>query len=143
MLRRTPLSVLVGLLLVLSNTRPASAGPVGCQPGETEIAGVCSIAVNVSGNGGGGTPTTRKPRAADCKFYGEKIACRDGKAWWSNARQCYVAFMSPQPPKSDVKGHWFLPGDGHETCPVAATRVARWWPWDLPRGLATGGRGLG
>ena len=33
-----------------------------------------------------------------------------------------------------VKGHWFLPGGGHETCPVAATRIARWWPWDLPRG---------
>ena len=33
-----------------------------------------------------------------------------------------------------VKGHWFLPGGGHETCPVAVTRCARWWPWDLPLG---------
>lgn len=34
----------------------------------------------------------------------------------------------------DVKGHRFLPGGGHETCPVTVTRTARWWPWDLPRG---------
>ena len=33
-----------------------------------------------------------------------------------------------------VKGHWFLPGGGHETCPVAVTSFARWWPWDLPWG---------
>ncbi|MDA8440383.1 MAG: SUMF1/EgtB/PvdO family nonheme iron enzyme, partial [Propionibacterium sp.] len=36
------------------------------------------------------------------------------------------------PSHNSVKGHWFLPGDGHETCPVAVTSVARWWPWDLP-----------
>ena len=35
---------------------------------------------------------------------------------------------------TSVKGHWFLPGGGHETCPVAVTRSARWWPWDLPLG---------
>lgn len=31
------------------------------------------------------------------------------------------------------------PGAGRETCPVTATRIAPWWPWDLP-GLATTGR---
>ena len=41
-----------------------------------------------------------------------------------------------QPGKAtaNVKGHWFLPGGGLETCPVAVTRSARWWPWDLPLG---------
>ena len=34
--------------------------------------------------------------------------------------------------RSDVKGHWFLPRGGRETCPVTVTRTARWWPWDLP-----------
>ena len=44
-----------------------------------------------------------------------------------------------------VKGHWDLPGGGQETCPVAVTRIARWWPWDLPCGGHHGrgyGRGL-
>ena len=31
-----------------------------------------------------------------------------------------------------VKGHWFLPRGGRETCPVTVTSSARWWPWDLP-----------
>ena len=46
------------------------------------------------------------------------------------------ALLMPQnrPQSQGVKGHWFLPGGGHETCPVAATRIARWWPWELPKG---------
>ena len=38
----------------------------------------------------------------------------------------------PQAMHSTVKGHWFLPRGGRETCPVTVTRSARWWPWDLP-----------
>ena len=37
-------------------------------------------------------------------------------------------------PDASVKGQWELPSGGHETCPLAATRVARWWPWDLRGG---------
>ena len=33
-----------------------------------------------------------------------------------------------------VKGHWFLPSGGQETCPVAVTSFARWWPWVLHAG---------
>ena len=33
----------------------------------------------------------------------------------------------------DVKGQWELPRGGHETCPVTASRTARWWPWNLPK----------
>jgi hypothetical protein len=33
-----------------------------------------------------------------------------------------------------VKGHQELPVGGHEICPVAANKTARWRPWDLPRG---------
>ena len=40
-----------------------------------------------------------------------------------------------------------MPGGGHETCPVAVTVPARWWPWDLPRGgrppRGRGGSGQG
>lgn len=42
-----------------------------------------------------------------------------------------------------VKGRWFLPGDGHETRPVTAKRIARWWPWDLPIRVWTPTAGLG
>ena len=46
------------------------------------------------------------------------------------------ALLMPQnrPQSQGVKGHWFLLGGGHETCPVAATRIARWWPWELSKG---------
>ena len=47
------------------------------------------------------------------------------------------------PSHNSVKGHWFLPGDGHETCPVAVTSVARWWPWDLPGRVGHRRRGGG
>lgn len=31
-----------------------------------------------------------------------------------------------------AKGQWDLPGGGHETYTLTATRaVVRWWPWDL------------
>jgi hypothetical protein len=33
-----------------------------------------------------------------------------------------------------VKGHEDLPVDGHEICPVVATRSARSWPPDVPGG---------
>src|SRR6266702_645277 len=33
-----------------------------------------------------------------------------------------------------VKGHQELPGDGHEICPLVATRSARRWPPDGLRG---------
>jgi hypothetical protein len=35
-----------------------------------------------------------------------------------------------------VKGQQELPSEGHETCPLTATRTARRWPWDLPKGAA-------
>jgi cytochrome bd-type quinol oxidase subunit 2 len=31
-----------------------------------------------------------------------------------------------------VKGHWDLPGDGHEASPVMAVKPPHWWPSDLP-----------
>ena len=34
-----------------------------------------------------------------------------------------------------VKGQQELPSGGHETCPLTVTGTARWWPWDLPKGL--------
>ena len=40
-------------------------------------------------------------------------------------------------------GHRFLPVDGHENCPVAVMRSARWRPWDLPRGLVAVTRSSG
>lgn len=43
----------------------------------------------------------------------------------------------------DVNGHRFLPVGGHENCPVAVMRSARWWPWDLPRGLVAATRSSG
>ena len=47
-----------------------------------------------------------------------------------------------------VKGHEVLPGGGHESCPVVATRSARSWPPDVPGLLGQGdhpfaGHGLG
>ena len=44
---------------------------------------------------------------------------------------------------ASVKGQRFLPGGGHETCPVTDTSSAWWWPCDLPKGLATDGWGWG
>jgi len=44
---------------------------------------------------------------------------------------------------SDVKGHRFLPGSGRGSCLVAVTRVARWWPWDLPKGAGVATTGAG
>ena len=41
---------------------------------------------------------------------------------------------SPLVQLMSVKGQGFLPGGGHETCPVTDTSSARWWPRDLPKG---------
>jgi hypothetical protein len=31
-----------------------------------------------------------------------------------------------------VKGHWFLPTGGQQTCPLVATSSAHWWPRNCP-----------
>ena len=41
-----------------------------------------------------------------------------------------------------VKGHWELPGGGHELFPLAATGSAQWWPPDVPGWLAQGDHSL-
>jgi hypothetical protein len=56
---------------------------------------------------------------------------------------CQTTYAPPS-----VKGHWELPGGGHEDGPVVATRSAQSWPLNRPWGLAQGdhpfaGYGLG
>ncbi len=60
-----------------------------------------------------------------------------------NLRERYAAegnaALNPRsraPKTPAVKGHENLPSGGQETCPVAVTSFARWWPWVL-HGVAT------
>lgn len=102
MLSRVFWSLLLVLVLSAAVQAPAQAEPVGCGPGRTEMNGVCSVRVSVSGGGGGGgSAHASSSSVGKCLFYGEEIACRKDGEWWSNARQCYVGFAKPQPPKSD------------------------------------------
>lgn len=102
MLSSRTLFTLALVFLVLWTGAPhAAAGPVTCGAGRSLVNGRCAVTVAVAGSRDKDSAGTRSTTAASCQFYGKQIACRDGKAWWSNARQCYVELVSPQPAKSD------------------------------------------
>ena len=56
----------------------------------------------------------------------------DAGQWAADQSVTSASTWSLTEPHAGVKGHWFLPRGGRETCPVTVTRSARWWPWDLP-----------
>jgi hypothetical protein len=64
--------------------------------------------------------------------------CRSGWTRWRSVRRSIDTIA----PCQGVKGHQELPVGGHEICPVAANKTARWRPWDLPRGRMASGPGL-
>ena len=130
--RRLVTSLLASLLLLLTMAPHAMAGPVSCGAGKSLVNGRCAVTVAVAGGGSGtrGSSKSHSSPAASCEFYGKPIACRQGQSWWSNARQCYVEFVSPQPAKSDPT--WM----GHTTGAVYGCYLPRngggnkmYWFW--------------
>ncbi len=61
---------------------------------------------------------------------GESRAFVMKSRYWGIRRSFGSAFIQ----FFSVKGHWFLPGGGHEACPLAATRTARWCHGICPLG---------
>jgi hypothetical protein len=109
MLRSLAVGSLV-LALLPSATAPAAAddGPVQLMPG---IDGTTKEVLlkpkdpgdpgATSGGGRGTSSGTRSAATRTCTHMGEKIDCTGSFGVWSQADECWVQRMSPQPPADD------------------------------------------
>lgn len=96
---------LLCLVVSLTSLARAQADPASCQQYDTH--GICVVAAEQPGSGGG---TTAQPVAnpgaaqqAPCSVLpaGTVIPCQDGPAWWVQSMQCYASLLAQQPPKED------------------------------------------
>lgn len=138
------------LVLVVARAPSAYADDVSCPDGRTldRALQICFISVTSSGSGGSGQPPP--PDVVDqggavsaCmnRAFGrnEPVPCESDGGWWSDATQCYVQLMDPQPPKSDSV--WQGNSEGAiYTCrgstPGAAAPFAAFWSASMPAGPA-------
>lgn len=98
--------VLAGAAIVLvGQTTSATDGPVICPEGQSRVGGVCTIVIDVPGEGAttpglppgggsdGGTGETT------CRWNEADIPCESVFGAWLGS--CYIEAADPQPPKSD------------------------------------------
>lgn len=149
MLRRGLLTAFAGAMLtVLGGALPAHAdGPVECPPGQQPdpVSGVCTIIIVTppgggggGGNGGGGGGGGGGAPQCVSQITSRVMPCRDGDAWWSNARNCYVDVVKPQPPASDPdwRGHTDGAIYGCYNPDIVGTRYYQFWSLTPPPGPA-------
>ncbi len=149
MLRRVVPIVAWGTLLLAA---PASAGPiVTCPAGQTWDPDVrtCLLVVSAPSSPGGALPAPQQASdslggevsACMARSFGQSkpVPCVTDSGWWSDATQCYVQLLDPQPPQSDSiwQGHTdgaiytCRVGSGGMSAPFAA-----FWSASMPAGPA-------
>jgi hypothetical protein len=98
-----------GLLTVLALTSPVTTAPAAAAGGTTcrtlpSGEQVCEVTAKPpskpgSGSPGGGSSSGKK---VTCEWMGQEVDCTSNKGTWSNARQCWVELVDPQPPKESA-----------------------------------------
>jgi hypothetical protein len=155
-LTRVAIAALVITSLILSGQSRAAADTV-CQRTDPAT-GQCLIWVEVPGNpgtpGAPGDPVDDGPKdtgsGASCYWDPAKqglsrppagpVPCSSEFGYWSNAHNCYLTALNPQPPEGDSSWHGHEPGDGIVyTCYQPQTDMGRWiWAQNPPPGSGTG-----
>lgn len=142
-------ALLVGLVLLVFPGAAAFGGEVVCPSGQTmdRALQVCFIAVAAPGSQAaqpaapavvdqGGNVSACVNRAFGRN---EPVPCESAGGWWSDATQCYVQLLNPQPPLSDSVWQGHTDGAIY-TCassaPGMSAPFAAFWSPSMPAGPA-------
>jgi hypothetical protein len=119
------LSAIATLTVTISPAASAKPHPpVNCQ--SHNAAGQCIVTVGAPGHGGHPPTAGGGSGRRQCLDGGKPVPCsRGGLGTWDAGLDCYLALMSPQPPKTDPLWH------GHTT---GAIYLCTSWP---PRSTGT------
>ena len=150
MLKRVFLLLLATTVFVASPVGYASADGVACPEGQywSRDAATCVISVSLPGSQPIAQPAPQavvdqggNVSACANRAFGrnEPVPCESAGGWWSDATQCYVQLLDPQPPLSDSVWQGHTDGAIY-TCassaPGMSAPFAAFWSPSMPAGPA-------
>jgi hypothetical protein len=96
--RATALLATAGLSTVITAMPASAADPTDCDyiPG---VGQVCRVVANPPSDPGSRTPGSgsSSQKKVTCQWMGQQVDCTSDEGTWSNARQCWVSLVDPQP----------------------------------------------